>query len=150
MSLSVALAGRTLLDTINHVLDYSKISSLTRNQKRARARLDASRHKSAGVEEVDKTSLVVIDLARLTEEVVESVVSAHRFSRSFERRESTPEKIQEQEPVSVILDINQRDSWSTVMMPGTWTRVLTNIDEQRFMRLSKCSHVTASFKGGTD
>lgn len=126
MSLSVALAGRTLLDTVNHVLDYSKISNLTRDQKRDRARIDASRHKSAEVEESDKDLLIVVDLARMTEEVVESVVSAHRFSQAFERRGSNP-KIQEQEPLSVILDIDRRDSWSTAMMPGSWTRVLTNI-----------------------
>jgi signal transduction histidine kinase len=126
MSLSVALAGRTLLDTVNHVLDYSKISNLTRDQKRDRARVDAARHKSAEVEEGDKNLLIVIDLARMTEEVVESVVSAYRFSKSFERGESKARK-EEQEPVSVILDIDKQDSWCTAMAPGTFTRVLTNI-----------------------
>jgi signal transduction histidine kinase len=126
MSLSVALAGRTLLDTVNHVLDYSKISNLTRDQKRDRARVDAARHKSAEVEEVDKDLLIVIDLARMTEEVVESVVSAYRYSQAFERRGSNP-KSREQEPLSVILDIDKRDSWCTAMMPGSWTRCLTNI-----------------------
>jgi len=132
MSLSVALAGRTLLDTVNHVLDYSKISNLTQDQKRDRARVDASRHKAAEVEEDDGQLLINIDLARMTEEVTESVVSAHRFSQSFrfERGGSNPnDQEQEQEPVSVILDIEKRDSWSTAMMPGTWTRVLTNIGE---------------------
>ena len=76
MLLSVALAGRTLLDTVNHVLDYSKISNLTRDQKRDRARVDVARHKSAEVDEGDKNLLIVVDLARMTEEVVESVVSA--------------------------------------------------------------------------
>lgn len=126
MSLSVALAGRTLLDTVNHVLDYSKISNLTRDQKRDRAKVDAARHKSAAVEENDKNLLINVDLARITEEVVESVVSAHRFSKSFERGGSELRK-EEQESVSVILDIDKRDSWSTAMMPGSWTRVLTNI-----------------------
>jgi signal transduction histidine kinase len=127
MSLSVALAGRTLLDTVNHVLDYSKISNLTRDQKKDRARVDAARHKSAEVEESHKDLLIVIDLARMTEEVVESVVSAHRFSQSFERGEIKPQKGEEEEPVSVILDIDKRDSWSTAMDPGSWTRVLTNV-----------------------
>ena len=129
MSLSVALAGRTLLDTVNHVLDYSKISNLTRGQKRDRARIDASRHKSAEVEEGGKNLLIFIDLARMTEEVVEGVVSAHRFSHSFERGESKPQN-QHQERVSVILDIDKRNSWSTAMAPGTWTRVLTNIGKR--------------------
>lgn len=29
--------------------------------------------------------------------------------------------------MSVVLDIEQRDSWATAMTPGSWTRVLTNI-----------------------
>jgi len=131
MSLSVAIAGRTLLDTVNHILDYSKISNLTRDQKRDRTRLDAARHKSASIDESDKATLTVVDLARITEEVVESIISAHRFSESFERNTGNP-KIQQstsndQETVSVILDIEKRDSWATVMTPGSWTRVLTNI-----------------------
>jgi len=131
MSLSVALAGRTLLDTVNHILDYSKISNLTREQKRDRARVDAARHKSAHIENGDQTSLTVVDLSRMTEEVVESVVSAHRFSQSFEQN-STSSTTQSYVPpdgkqVSVILDIQKKDSWATAMTPGSWTRVLTNI-----------------------
>jgi signal transduction histidine kinase len=131
MSLSVAVAGRTLLDTVDHILDYSKISNLTRGQKKDRARVDAARHKSAHVTEGDKSLLTVVDLARMTEEVVESVVSAHRFSQSFEcnsprpKRQSPP--YAEKEKVSLILDIEKRDSWATAMTPGSWTRVLNNI-----------------------
>jgi two-component sensor histidine kinase len=131
MSLSVALAGRTLLDTVNHILDYSKISNLTRDQKRDRARVDAARHKSAHVEEGDKSLLTVVDLARITEDVVETVVSASRFSKSFDRN-STASSTRlhtplEGDTVSVVLDIEKRDSWVTPMTPGSWTRVLTNI-----------------------
>jgi signal transduction histidine kinase len=141
MLLSVALAGRTLLDTVNHVLDYSKISNLTRDQKRDRARVDVARHKSAEVDEGDKNLLIVVDLARMTEEVVESVVSAHRFSQSFERGGLTPRKQeQEQEPVSVILDIDKRDSWSTAMTLGAFTRVLTNIGKWKLIPLGAFSH----------
>jgi len=131
MSLSVALAGRTLLDTVNHILDYSKISNLTRDQKKDRARVDAARHKSAHVEDGDKSLLTVVDLARMTEDVVETVVSASRFSKSFDRNGSTastrPHTPLEGDTVSVVLDIEKRDSWATPMTPGSWTRVLTNI-----------------------
>jgi hypothetical protein len=131
MSLSVALAGRTLLDTVNHILDYSKISNLTRDQKKDRARVDAARHKSAHVEDSDKSLLAVVDLARITEDVVETVVSASRFSKSFDRNNSTastrPQTPLEGDTVSVVLDIEKRDSWATPMTPGSWTRVLTNI-----------------------
>ena len=127
MSLSVALAGRTLLDTVNHILDYSKISNLTRDQKRDRARVDAARRKSAQLEDSDKSFLTVVDLARITEDVVETVVSASRFSKSFDRNNSAS-STRSQAPsdgdtVSVVLDIEKRDSWATEMTPGSWTRV---------------------------
>ena len=131
MSLSVALAGRTLLNTVDHILDYSKISNLTRDQKRDRARVDAARHKFVHLEDSDKSLLTVVDLARITEDVVETVVSASRFSKSFDRKGFVSSNIshlpQERDTVSVVLDIEKRDSWTTVMTPGSWTRVLTNI-----------------------
>lgn len=131
MSLSVAIAGRTLLDTVNHILDYSKISNLTRDQKRDRTRLDAARHNSATIDESDKATLTVVDLARITEEVVESIISAHRFSESFDRNTSSSKTqlstSDGKDSVSVILDIEKKESWATVMTPGSWTRVLTNI-----------------------
>lgn len=46
MAQSVALAGRTLLDTVDHILDYSKISNLTRGQKKDRAKVDSQGIKS--------------------------------------------------------------------------------------------------------
>lgn len=126
MSFSVALAGRTLLDTVENILSYSKISNPTRAQKRNQAKVDASRHGSAEVEG-DEYLSTVVDLARMTEEVVESVVSAHRFSRSLET------KGDEQEPLSVVLNIDKRDSWATAMTPGSWTRVLTNIGKRHLI-----------------
>lgn len=131
------MAGRTLLDTVNHILDYSKISNLTRDQKKDRARVDASRHKSAEVDGNDKNLLTTVDLAQMTEEVVESVVSAYRFSQSFANDGSRP-KSQEQEPISVILDIAQRNSWATSMTPGSWTRVITNIGKHSLIFSHEC------------
>jgi two-component sensor histidine kinase len=127
MSLSVALAGRTLLDTVDHILDYSKISNLTRDQKRDRAKADAARHETTHTEDDDKTTLAVIDLARMTEDVVETVVSASRYTQAFDRNGSASHVPQKEGNVSVILDIENRGSWATAMSPGSWTRVLTNI-----------------------
>ena len=120
MALSVALAGRTLLDTVDHILDYSKISNLSRGQKRDRAKVDTLRHHSA--EGIHGNGLASVDLARLTEEVVESAISAHRHLRR-----PTSETSSNQHAVSVTLDIEKRDSWTTAMMPGTWVRILNNI-----------------------
>ena len=122
MALSVALAGRTLLDTVDHILDYSKISNLSRGQKRDRAKVDTLRHHSA--EGVHGNGLASVDLARLTEEVVEGAISAHRHLR---RPSSETSAVSSQHAVSVTLDIEKRESWTTTMMPGTWVRILNNI-----------------------
>ena len=122
MALSVALAGRTLLDTVDHILDYSKISNLSRGQKRDRAKADTLRHHSA--EGIHGNGLASVDLARLTEEVVESAISAHRHLR---RPTSGASVLSSHHAVSVTLDIEKRDSWTTAMMPGTWVRILNNL-----------------------
>ena len=66
--------------SINHLLDYSKISNFSSSQKRNRTKADKTRHKAglyADPNEIGVTSNV--DLAQLTEDLVETVVSAHRF-----------------------------------------------------------------------
>jgi hypothetical protein len=120
MAQSVALAGRTLLDTVDHILDYSKISNLTRGQKKNRAKVDSQRHQVT--DETRDDGLVSVDLARLTEEVVESAISAHRHSRR--PLDVDPDT---RHAVSVTLDIEKRESWTTAMNPGTWVRLLNNI-----------------------
>jgi hypothetical protein len=132
----IYLAGRTLLDTVNHVLDYSKISNLTHSQKRARKKTDAERHQpeNLGLESKDVAS---IDIARLTEEVVESAVSAHRYESLFNhsyrgsRGLTSPEQLRmeigKSDNVSVVLDFRKQHSWVTPVIPGAWTRIATNV-----------------------
>jgi signal transduction histidine kinase len=120
MAQSVALASRTLLDTVDHILDYSKISNLTRGQKKDRVKVDSMGHHVT--DDLRNDDLVSVYLARLTEEVVESAISAHRRSR----RPSTPDP-DTRHAVSVTLDIEKRESWTTAMTPGTWVRLLSNI-----------------------
>ncbi|KAI7106992.1 hypothetical protein KC339_g2697 [Hortaea werneckii] len=129
MVLTITMAGRTLLDTVNHVLDYSKISN--------RPRL-AKGHRGKRSEEGEMGDGESIDLAKLTEEVVESIVSAHRFellskaslsefghpgAKSLKSHEKSPTA----KDVAVVLDIESRESWWTDFSPGSWTRLVTNI-----------------------
>nr|OQO28425.1 hypothetical protein B0A51_03099 [Rachicladosporium sp. CCFEE 5018] len=148
MANMISMAGRTLLDTVNHILDYSKVTSFTQAQRTERVVNDGARrktHSSEGhVGEVGVTT--DLDLARLTEDVLESVVSAYRFR---ERGGSTVSPIHEENqppssPVSestslasfsgkrnsevaVILNIDRASSWFLTISSGSWTRVLTNL-----------------------
>jgi hypothetical protein len=138
MAHSVAIAGRTLLDTVDHILDYSKISNLTRGQKRDRAKVDSLRHQMAN--DIHGSGLVGVDLARLTEEVVESAISAHRHLRRAPDIGPTS-----RHAVSVTLDIERRDNWITTMTPGTWVRILNNILGKKTCSALYCSPADLRF-----
>lgn len=146
MATTISLAGRTLLDTINNILDFTKINSFTDTQRFDRRNKDLTRNvafKSADMGEIGVTSIV--DLAELTENVVNTIVTAKRFesnvaqrSKKHTRRTSSPtaspgrpssssDDESEQDHVSVSLDIAQRPSWRTNISPGSWTRIITNI-----------------------
>jgi signal transduction histidine kinase len=129
--------------SINHLLDYSKISNFSSSQKRKRARADATRHKAgidADTNEIGVTSNV--DLAQLTEDLVETVVSAHRFQyhplQSPSSSSATPglEQIASRhlptqalgtEDVSIVLNIPYRRNWCVEIQSGSWTRIVTNL-----------------------
>lgn len=143
MAQTINMAGRTLLDTVNHVLDYSKITNFNRAQRLDRAAVDASRHHS-NVDGV-KSELGVtlnVNLARLTEELVETVVSSFRFEAMTRTSgENTPYddigqnqsvttlsyKSHEVNPVSVTVNIASQDDWTVAISPGSWTRIVTNV-----------------------
>ena len=68
MTSTIDMAGKTLLDTINNILDFTKINSFTDVQRKDRRDKDMNRNmafKSADMGEVGVTSSVY--LALLTE-----------------------------------------------------------------------------------
>lgn len=130
---------------MNHILDYAKISSAARQQRKNRITEEATRHTTASV--VDDGSShagVHIDLAQLTEEVVETTVAAHRYQHftksdlhsyrhgdsSFDEHSLTKPEVgsgPSNYPVSVVVNIAWRDSW--------------------IVKMSACLHLTLSFMG---
>ncbi|KAF2723364.1 hypothetical protein K431DRAFT_292738 [Polychaeton citri CBS 116435] len=134
MAHTIGMAGRTLLDTVNHVLDYSKISEFTRAQKRRRLGPDATQYQL--VSTADQNSRFRTDLVQLTEEVVESVVSSHRFRHFPIYTASAQENTLKQqalrptyEPIdiSIATEFACPDDWLVEVKPGAWTRIITNI-----------------------
>lgn len=125
MTTTISMAGRTLLDTVNHILDYSKIKNFTRAQKQERVVRDASRHKNAAKGDANEIGVTSnVDFARLTEDVVETVVAANRFQRMANTGQADDGA---RNPVSVVLDIPCRHHWRISMQPGSWTRIVTNL-----------------------
>ena len=81
---TVSSCGRTLLDTINHILDYSKINSFERNWRNVRK--PGSRYRPQANRRVaDKEAppmmniYATIDVAAVAEEVVEGVYAGQIY-----------------------------------------------------------------------
>ncbi|KAI5361106.1 Putative signal transduction response regulator, receiver domain, histidine kinase/HSP90-like ATPase [Septoria linicola] len=143
---SIVTCGRTLLETLNHVLDYSKINKLGRTQMRRRAKQNKPINlaSDSSLESLNLTADV--DLGVLVEEVAEAVTAGHTFKRlpesaslsNAQQNGSTgePEDTltgQEGEPgqipghVIVLLDISPRRSWFVRIQPGALRRIIMNL-----------------------
>lgn len=127
--------ARTLLDTLNMVLDYSKINHFENNLSRARkSRKDASTALIAGQTPGLAPLLNIygdVDLAIITEEVVEGVASGQVFKDSLysvdtadlpassplQRRQHGSTPAIKKAEVEIILDISARD-WTFITQPG--------------------------------
>ncbi|KAF2765576.1 hypothetical protein EJ03DRAFT_338962 [Teratosphaeria nubilosa] len=130
---SIITCGKTLLDTLNHVLDYSKINKLGRTQMRRNAKQNklVNIASDSSLESINMTA--EFDLAVLVEEVVEAVTAGHAFkktgtvaSSAGTSNASTPAADQ-QGTVSVLLYISPRDSWRVKTQPGAVRRIIMNL-----------------------
>ncbi|CAD0099508.1 unnamed protein product [Aureobasidium mustum] len=131
MTTTISMAGKTLLDTINNILDFTKINSFSDLERKDRKDKDAHRSsgfKTADMGEVGVTSAV--DLAVLTENVVDTTVTAKSFQASkAKQEEEEDDELAAKAPkqVAVVLNIAKRSNWNLNISPGSWTRVITNL-----------------------
>ena len=128
---TVDICGRTLLDTIEHILDFSKI-------------------KKFGQESAQPMGVVAdLDISAVIEEVLEGVFAGFEFNglssegladttkslkrnlpRSTAKKMLTPDEIQSglrNDLVTVVLDVDFRDQWKFPTVPGTWRRLTMNL-----------------------
>lgn len=137
---TVNACGRTLLDTMNQVLDFSKIVSVERTWRNIK-RYKASPMEVRNMERVHLDSYVATDLAVLAEEVVEGVCLGHAYgeratasadypvllphttARSRQGEKTDPNKRTE---VEVVMDIAHND-WVYRTQRGALRRILMNI-----------------------
>ncbi|KAK6332161.1 hypothetical protein TWF718_002695 [Orbilia javanica] len=145
---AIESCGRTLLDTLNHVLDFSKLNRLQNDRRITQASpLSAS-------DKVDTQVVQDVDLAAVTEEVVEGVFAGFDFrginSHIVLENSSTTDIIPLQpdaigsptgEPsrrasakgtnpkrdVEVIIDIDPLDDWHFRTEVGGFRRVVMNL-----------------------
>lgn len=135
---SVQSCGRVLLDTIDHVLDFGKFTSIESKSKRPQLQsspnVDQSKTGSSRSEATTDGQLlnrpVAIDLAALCEEVIDSVLLGRTYHdalapmNDFDPSSNTPPPNQIRPIIS--LDIVKRD-WRFVSQPGAIQRIIMNL-----------------------
>jgi signal transduction histidine kinase/CheY-like chemotaxis protein len=114
---TIQTCGSTLLDTINHVLDYSKINSFEKKSPTG-----------ALSNELDNVS----NVALLCEDIVNGIIAAREFGGiqatmpySQPIEQSNPMNGYDQQ-VEIILDFEDRD-WNFKVQPGALRRIIMNI-----------------------
>jgi len=130
--------ARTLLDTINMVLDYSKINAFERSTRKAHRK---GRNLQSGLQDSTAQPQLNIygdvDLAGITEEVVEGVTTGQIFKDSLTGVDAldlsadvSGSSSEGRKDIEIIIDIAPRASprdWVFVTQPGAFRRIIMNI-----------------------
>ncbi|KAL4971087.1 hybrid sensor histidine kinase/response regulator [Aspergillus stella-maris] len=123
---TVYSCGRTLLDTLNHLLDYAKINTLTHSS--------VNRNGPSKPKGPVSGSLQEEDLSVLVQEVIEGLLAGTEYQRrGAENRsgEGSDEQAFQQgtsaSRLMTIVDIEWKDSWNFNVYSGAWRRVVMNL-----------------------
>ncbi|KAH8819213.1 histidine kinase-group I protein [Xylogone sp. PMI_703] len=141
--------GRTLLDTINHILDFSKINHFEQNWRKGKRGGPQTIPKISNTASLRQSDLPMInlfadiDISMVCEEVVEGVFAGHVFqnitAQSFDmvpgarggkmsdvKGADTDLKSDIHPEVSVIFDLDV-DNYHFTTQPGAFRRVIMNL-----------------------
>ncbi|KAG9513880.1 hypothetical protein KCV07_g8465, partial [Aureobasidium melanogenum] len=130
--------AHTLLDTIQMVLDFSKVNAFTNDQPGEK--LNVRPHVVKGGVEPLLSTYSHVNLAAIAEEVIEGVTTgflaksdpsmelgfagerAKRDAKTLEDLLALP-----QSPVEVILDVSPPQDWTFITQPGSYRRIIMNL-----------------------
>ncbi|KAJ4983994.1 hsp90-like protein [Stagonosporopsis vannaccii] len=130
--------ARTLLDTVNMVLDYSKINAFEKNKSGGASsdRTDSAQSSHRKAFQTDLNAQRNVDLATLTEEVVEGVATGHVFNDpqtqtadrdvTADGKSSGGPKSPRRPDVELIVEISEHD-WIYWCEPGSIRRIVMNL-----------------------
>lgn len=146
---SIETCGKTLLDTIDHVLDYAKINKL-RNANAHRKQNGKGRNRRVPADNSILGVTTVFDLAQLVEEVCDTVCAGHTFRKTHDvnnvafhdqgSRSRTNSTISEELPnvakakrhVVVTLNVAPFMKWTVRSQPGALRRVVMYVSNTVF------------------
>ncbi|VUC28961.1 unnamed protein product [Clonostachys rosea] len=153
---SISICGKTLLDTLNHVLDYSKINRLGGLQMRRGVRQNKQINLNPdSLESMNMTA--VVDLAVVLEEVVGAISAGHIFKLPGTNVPSTsgdlaallpagPQTPGSEGSVSILLDIDHKISWMVRTQPGAIRRIIMNLFGNA-LKYTSTGYVLVSLRG---
>ncbi|KAK6539878.1 hypothetical protein TWF694_008715 [Orbilia ellipsospora] len=145
---AIESCGRTLLDTLNHVLDFSKLDRLRSDRKNIQA------SPLSAPEKVDTQVVQDVNLAAVTEEVVEGVFAGFDFRginshivlentsttdiiplqpdataipNGEPSKRASANKTNPKRDIEVIIDIDRIGDWHFRTEPGGFRRVVMNL-----------------------
>lgn len=135
---SLNACGQTLLDTINHVMDYAKISEGARNVSSRRLKSTHTVRLSSKPLKSRRSRAGAFDFGIATEEVVEAVFSGSSYipvSGAMMDITATTPSDSGTDPMTtakrktcfVVLDLAYEDDWVYSFPVGSWRRIVMNI-----------------------
>lgn len=148
---NIQASGKVLLDTINHVLDFSKVNKRTKDHRRKLGRRTEKRQKKSSndgdINMEDRDDLA--DVCILSEEVVESIYAGRKIRKVALAERGAKEKLStvlsREFPVTVILDMQWFPNWTFEVDAGAWRRVVMNLFSNS-MKYTKSGFVKVSLK----
>lgn len=126
---TVDICGRTLLDTIEHVLDFSKIKKFGQETVQPMG-VVADLDISAVIEEVLEGVHAGFEFNGLSSQGLADTTKSRRAVPASPKQTDMPDALQfgvTNDLLTVIIDIDFRDSWKFPTVPGTWRRLTMNI-----------------------
>ena len=148
---TIERCGRTLLDTIQHVLDFAKINNFSRPKETGKEKQGIRERHDQYPRSGSLGLSIDMDISLLAEDVIDSVSAGHEFQGNSSlavtdeasgfpseglRRSCTNESTGERapnlhtlkkEPLDVIMDIGWKSNWTFNTQSGALRRILMNL-----------------------
>ncbi|KAI9370238.1 hypothetical protein BJX61DRAFT_549103 [Aspergillus egyptiacus] len=118
----VESCGLTLLDTLNHLLDFSGINDFTSREESPQSPSEAG---TTGLE-------TAFDLGDLVEEVAEVQYAGRKLSKIAVRLNEPDSPTEydgdtDDDALSVIVRVEDSPTWKIQSVPGAWRRIVMNV-----------------------
>ncbi|THW74462.1 hypothetical protein D6D19_04817 [Aureobasidium pullulans] len=136
---TVDVCGRTLLDTIEHLLDFSKINNFTRNKAKQQIESDENKANMLSLNARNHLPTII-------QEAIETVYAGHSSyapsHRSPDSDQHSSSKDLEKHNVQLIVEIDAKEygDWLFSTEGGAWRRMVMNLTGNS-LKYTKDGHV---------